>query len=267
MASLTETLVQFATYNSLPHIRDVANAPEDHANDLKDLRQLLDKHKVPKDVSIRLIHKHFDIKDGEVMIFDKVTIPGHGIAQIMKPIVPGSTHQLHGLHYFVNDQGSLQAYEYSCHVAPDMANFEPFLTEFCAVVSKRNLRFKFGLRIKAEDELDNVGWTEFEFHEKRGTIMLQDGMPMPEGDSDLTVSTEWKKLIGDVWPRDCKHTKTCRHGPTTCKHCTHCKTHDVQECGIDKEGSCTEAFCLGGQRVLPGTSLFEIVNTIAVQAF
>jgi hypothetical protein len=55
MASLTETLVPFATYNSLPYIRDVANAPEDHANDLKDLRQLFDKHKVPKDVSIRLI--------------------------------------------------------------------------------------------------------------------------------------------------------------------------------------------------------------------
>ncbi|KAF2474704.1 uncharacterized protein BDR25DRAFT_332077 [Lindgomyces ingoldianus] len=245
MASLTETLVPFATYNSLPHIRDVANAPEDHADDLKDLRQLLDKHKVPKGVSIRLIHKHFDTKDGEVMIFDKVTILGHGIAQIMKPV----------------------AYEYSSHVAPDMANFEPFLTEFCAIVSKRNLRFKFGLRIKAEDELDNVGWTEFEFHEKRGTIMLQDGMPMPEGDSDFTVSTEWKKLIGDVWPRDCKHTKTCCHGATTCKHCTYCKAYDVEECGIDKEGSCTEAFCLGGQRVLPGTSLFDIVNTIAVQAF
>lgn len=91
MASLTETLVPFDTYNSLPHIRDVANAPEEHANDLKDLRELLDKHKVPKDVSIRLIHKHFDTKDGEVMIFDKVTIPGHGIAQIMKPVVPGST--------------------------------------------------------------------------------------------------------------------------------------------------------------------------------
>lgn len=34
--------------------------PDDDSKDLADLRELLVKHKVPKYVSVRLLHKHFD---------------------------------------------------------------------------------------------------------------------------------------------------------------------------------------------------------------
>lgn len=126
---------------------------------------------------IRLIHKHFDTKEGEVMVFEKVVVPAYGTVQTMKPAVPAVNHQLHGIHYFVDGEKSLQAYEYASCATPDVTAFQLFLDDFCRVVSERGLQHKFGLKFKGDDELSNVGWTEFEFHRKRGTIMLQDGMP------------------------------------------------------------------------------------------
>ncbi|KAI1264083.1 hypothetical protein F5Y18DRAFT_392467 [Xylariaceae sp. FL1019] len=96
MRSPSSTFVPSSTYNSLPLISAVAGAPEEHAQELKELRELLDKHQVPKGVSIRLVHKHFDTKEGEVIIFDKIPVPEHAAVQIMKPTIPSPDNQLRG---------------------------------------------------------------------------------------------------------------------------------------------------------------------------
>lgn len=62
MASLVDNFVPSSTYNTLPLISQVAGVPKEHSQDLQDLRELLNKHNVPKGVSVRLIHKHFDAK-------------------------------------------------------------------------------------------------------------------------------------------------------------------------------------------------------------
>lgn len=141
MASFIETFVPFSTYNSLPCIEEVANAPSDHSKDIKDLRKLLAKHHVPKDVSIRLIHKHFATQKGEIMMLGKIELPSYGTVQTMQPFLPSSSHHLRGIHYFVNDEGSLQAYEHANYDVPDMTTFASFLGEFCQIVSERNLQF------------------------------------------------------------------------------------------------------------------------------
>ena len=266
MASLIETFLPFSTYNVLPHIKEAANVPSDHSEDLEDLRKLLTKHDVPKDVSIRLIHKHFDTREGEVMIFDKILIPGYGTVQTMKPVLPSKNHTLWGIHYYVNDACLLQAYEFTSFDVPDMSTFETFLEEFCQLVSERNLQHKFGLKLKVNDELDRLSWTEFEFNQKRSTIMLQDGMPMPNWDFDYTVSTEWNAFLVEDDTKTCKHKTTCRHGRTTCNHCRHYTSHDIEDMRRTGGDSGDESFCLGGQSVMPGTPIFEVVNAITVQA-
>lgn len=268
MASLIETFVPFSTYNSLPHIKDVANVPNDNSEDLEDLRKLLAKHNVPKDVSIRLIHKHFDTQDGEVMTFDNLALPGYGTVQTMKPVLPSSSNQLRGIHYFVNDEGSLQAYEYAKCDVPNMTKFASFLEEFCRIVSERNLRHKFGLKLKVVDELDRMSWTEFELHQKRSTIMLQEGMPMPNGEFDHTVSTEWNAIMTHKKCKHCSVCSYCRHGTGRIHgHCKHWENYAANgNCGIGDDGH-EAGFYLGGQRVVPGTPIFEVVNAIAAQAF
>jgi len=258
MACLIDTFVLSSTYNSLPLISQVATAPEDHSKDLQDLRELLSKHNVPKGVSVRLIHKHFDTTKGEVMAFEKIPVPGYGAVQIMKPIVPPNDSQLRGIHYFVKGNGSLQAYEYGTYDVPDMKGFESFLAEFCTLVSERGLQRKFGLKLHSEDDADQTGWTEYELHAKRGTIMFPDGMPMPDGDSDFSVITEWKAIFNEL-PRTCKHSTICRHGRSTCKHCRHCNAHPHENvANYDNESG----FCLGGQKILPGSPVHDIVDRI-----
>ncbi|KAI7782238.1 hypothetical protein LA080_013784 [Diaporthe eres] len=244
MASLIDTFVTSSTYNTLPLISQVAGAPADHSQDLQDLRELLSKHNVPK--------------GGEVMVFDKIPIPGRGVVQIMKPIVPPNSNKLRGIHYFVDANASLQAYEYGNYEVPDMSGFEPFLAEFCSLVSEPGLQHKFGLKLQREDDTDQTRWTECELHAKRGTIMFPDGMPMPDGESDYSVATEWRAIF-NVLPRTCKHTTTCRHGRTTCKHCKHCSSHpDESAVNYGNE----TGFCLGGQKILPGTPVHDIVDRI-----
>ncbi|KAK1948826.1 hypothetical protein LY78DRAFT_664697 [Colletotrichum sublineola] len=258
MTTLVDTFVPSSIYNTLPLISQVAGAPTDHSQDLQDLRELLNKHNVPKGVSVRLIHKHFDTTEGEVMVFDKISVPEHGVVQIMRPIVPPSDNQLRGIHYFVNNNASLQAYEYGNYDIPDMSGLQSFLAEFCSLVSKRGLQRKFGLKLQREDNADQNGWTEYELHSKRGTIMFPDGMPMPDGESDYSVTTEWKAIFNEV-PRTCKHSTTCRHGRTTCKHCKHCSSHPDES--IANSGNET-GFCLGRQKILPGTPVHDIVDRI-----
>lgn len=88
------------------------------------------------------------------MVFDRVTIPGLGVAQIMKPIVPTENSQLRGIHFFVGENASLQAYEYSNYKVPDMSNYGPFLAEFCTIISERRLQRTFGLKLQCSQELD-----------------------------------------------------------------------------------------------------------------
>src|SRR5271154_2138501 len=100
MARFKDTFIEPAVYNRLPHITDMYNVSEAHATDLADLRSLLVKHKIPKGVSVRLIHKHFDVMDGEVMTFKIVNVPSFGRILTMRPTKLSETTQLRGVNYF-----------------------------------------------------------------------------------------------------------------------------------------------------------------------
>ncbi|KGQ06988.1 hypothetical protein BBAD15_g7713 [Beauveria bassiana D1-5] len=256
MTILLDTLVSPEAYNALPLISEVAAAPDAQSQHLEHLRELLHKHKVPKGVSVRLLHKHFNTNDGEVMMFQNVPVSNHGHVKIMKPVVPERSSQPRGIHFFVTDDATLQAYEYAMTNVPDMGDFQDFLSEFCRVVIERGLQRTFGLKLLCEEEEEHTGWTEFELNSERGTVMFPRGMPMPTGESDFTVTTEWEGTAKDA-ATPSKHSSACSHT----RVCTHCNGHPsklVHEFG--------EEYCLGGQSVQPGTALHAIVDQI-VAAF
>lgn len=85
MALLKDTLISSDIYNNLPYIGDVSHAPEERSADLDALRELLSKRHVPRGVSLRLVHKHFDTGVGEVVVFKNATIYT-GAVQLMGPV-------------------------------------------------------------------------------------------------------------------------------------------------------------------------------------
>ena len=85
--------------------------------------------------------------------------------------------------------------------------------------------------------------------------MFPDGMPMPDGDGDYSVTTEWNAVMNKL-PRTCKHSTACSHGRLTCKHCKHCNRYPSPgDTGDAGEG----ILCLGGLKILPGSQIHYIV--------
>lgn len=267
MSLLKKDFISSSAYNNLPHIHDVSDVPQNDSRDLDDLRALLVKYEVPKSVSIRLIHKHFDVEEGEVMLFENVTVPSKGSVQLMRPVELTEAARLRPIHYFVDEDGSLQSYEYAtCEVA-DISSFQTFLVEFCLFVAEHGLQRKFGLKVNPEsDDQPKISWTEYELPEKRSTILIPEGMPKPEGEYDVSVSTEWggnydHSGTSDPSLQSCSHCFHCSH----CSHCAHCAHWK-----LDNDGGCSrfandtndETLYLGGQRILPGTPVYAIVSAV-----
>ncbi|QPC67389.1 hypothetical protein HYE67_009620 [Fusarium culmorum] len=206
---LRDTIIAPAVYNSLPHISDVSEAPKTHASDLIELRALLFKHDVPASVSVRLIHKHFDVVEGEVMAFKQVSAPPFGDVVVMRPERTVQDLPLHGLNYFVDSDGMLQAYEYTTDETMNMAPYSSFLAEFCGLVAQKGLQLKFGLKLSAKE--DSTTATEFEYPHSRSTIIIPQGLPEPDSLGDEGVTTEWKGMpSGDPKKAFCLiHIQTC----------------------------------------------------------
>ncbi|KAM0226763.1 hypothetical protein ACHAPO_012097 [Fusarium lateritium] len=247
MAFIKDTLVPSSTYNSLPHISEVNHAPKDFADDLNDLRALLRDHDVPNGISVRLIHKHFDVDHGEVMAFKQVPVPLQGEVVTMGPTM-SKGQALHGIHFFVQDDGTFQAYEYIDDDVPDMSNYQNFLSQFGRTVLEKGLQRVFGLKFSTKEE---KSWTEFEFPGKRSTVMIPEGMPVPDKvDYSFEVVTEWGKAEGDFRKRGCSH----------CSHLTTCSNHRRAD---DEKDFTANEFTLGGQKIDLMSPVFPIMNAVA----
>jgi len=143
------------------------------------------------------------------MAFEGVHVPPYGPIQILGPTKPGPTSKFYGSHYLVDDSGQLQAWEYMTTKGPDMSKHQAFVSEFCQAIVQRGLQHKFGLSLKSS--VEEGGWTEFEYPEKRATFLVPDKIPIPNLENSFNTTTEW--------PRECF--KPVVRG-VSWKHCFHC---------------------------------------------
>lgn len=206
MVLLKEGVVPPSTYDRLPHISEVSHGADIHLNHLQELRTLLIDFKVPKWICIRLVHKHFDIYTGEAMVVEKVDTSEHGTFPLLRPMKNAVASSLHGIHFLVDADGLLQAYEYSSTPRPDVSGLEPFFTEFCRRVTEGGLQHTFGLKISHEIEPDNQrGWTALGFCADRSTVMVPGGLQLVhEGAWDSSAAEDF-----DTDPEDDDGEKVC----------------------------------------------------------
>ena len=221
MALIQKGFVSANTYNSLPAIQEAAHFPQEYAADLKDLQRLLTKHDVPESVSIRLIHRHYDITDGEAMVFRDIALPAHGTVEVMRSTSIVSA-QLHGKNFLVNSAAQLQAYEYTTDTTIDISEYGIFIAEFVEFVVERKLQHKFGLKINHRSKIDaRVDRKEFEFPEKQCTITIPINLPLPEATYEIDIATDWGALkrAGPNTQTNCSHGgDKCGHGGLYCGH-------------------------------------------------
>jgi hypothetical protein len=136
-------------------------------------------------VSLRLIHKYFDAVDSEVMAFKQVEAQPSGKVLVMRPVGSPDASRLRGVNYFVDKDGSLQAYEYTESEVVDMPKYAASMAEFCVLVVKWGLQHKLGLKLKSDWEI--ISWAKFEIPSERSTLIIPKGLPVPEGDLELAL--------------------------------------------------------------------------------
>lgn len=207
MANLKTSFISSAEYNSLPTIHDIPDLRDNQDRD--DLCALLGKHSLPIGINVRLIHKHFDTLDNEVMVFRPVHCSSVANLQIMGPILSQRVPFLRGLHYLFDESGHFQAYEYTTAEGPDLSKYTAFLEEFAKMIVDRGLQRNWGLRCG----LEGSSYTEFEVPEKRSTIMIPSEVSLPPFESTRSVVTDWQNgLRGDPKAKgNCIETRSTHH--------------------------------------------------------
>ncbi len=259
MALFKDDFLPSSVYNTLPNIREVSDVHQTHSADLSHLQSLLDKYDLSAKVCIKLVHIHFKLEEGEIMAFGDVNVPPHGPIPILGPTKPGPASKFYGSHYLVDEFGQLQAWEYMTTEGPDMSGQSAFVRDFCHAIIQRGLQHKFGLSLKSS--VEEGGWTEFEYPEKRATFLVPDTIPIPELENSFNTTTEW--------PRECF--KPVVHG-ISYKHCYHCKHPRRPETQPEVEHSFVEGVSnhdglwLGDVKLDPASSFFGVVAAITAAA-
>ncbi|GLA35233.1 hypothetical protein AnigIFM63309_010636 [Aspergillus niger] len=194
MSLLKDILISPEEYNRLPYILDNADLESSNGQDIKDIISLFRKHKLPQAFKPKLVHKHYDIGDDEVMVSREIPVPTHGVVSIMGPMISQRAPTLRGLHYFVDGNGDLQAYEYTIGPAPDICRYDDFFKEFSDFIVERNLQNKLGLVI-GDERNDKRIWREIEVPDKRGTIMIPDNVGLEK----LGLKEDRESWYNSLW--------------------------------------------------------------------
>lgn len=192
MAVVKNAYPPASLYNRLPFIHDMEHVAEAHADVLKHLRDLLDRHDLPASVNVKLIHIHFHLNKDEILAVRELNAPPQGKIPFLAPMTPGDADKVYGCNYIVDDSGDLQAFEYTTIAeGPDLAAYPAFVAEFCAAIVQHGLQHKFGLAINS-GVAEHGSWMELDFPEKRATFLLPGHIDLPQSDSLVSRTTVTK---------------------------------------------------------------------------
>ncbi|VBB79604.1 Putative protein of unknown function [Podospora comata] len=253
MGQLKNTFLPMSMYNQIPFIHHVTHVAETHADDLECLKVLLRKHNIPPSVCIKLIHIHFHLDEGEIMVFREFDMPQKEKVPFLGPMLPDATTEIYGCHYIVDDAGDLQAFEYTAIPGGvNLVEHPAFVAEFCATVVQRGIQRKFGLAIKSGIAARGY-WTELDYPEKRATFLLPSDVPLPESDRIVRTTTKTQfSSDEDVTHIHVEHTWGTGKGSLP-------DGEPIVD-GVTTKGG----FFLTGIPVYPDTAFYGVVSAISV---
>lgn len=86
-----------------------------------------------------------------------------------------------------------------------------------------------------------------EFPIERSTIMIPWGLPIPQGEFEVSLLTEWSAVPGNKGAEGCSH--ACSHVTTSCSH-------------DDRAASDATTMILGGQKVECDTPVWHLMHEV-----
>lgn len=188
--SLHEGPFASTEYNKLPHIDDMKNAAASHSKEHAILLGIIAAHGLSEEFSIHLVHKHFNIADGRVMVYEAVQGKSHGDFVLCSPRVPQKCPNMRGLYFKAAPGGTMVAYEFTTEPGVDLSDHESFITKFATAVLELGVEDIFALTAVSICPRDNT-LTEFELGHVGSTVLVADASWLPAQDVELATSTDW----------------------------------------------------------------------------
>ena len=192
LAAVCQAPLSSAKYNALPYVDEAHEVTlSREAEDARlQLLQLISDHCLTEVFSLHLLHRHFDVPEGQVMVYVTVDGPDCPTYQIMGPQKPSGASSLRGRFFFAAPDGSMTAYEYSSDPQPDITQYRGFCSKFWGEVTRLGMQAVFALGVRPTSSLDDC--TEIEIAEARATVFVQDLKLLDSYDTDWTASsTRW----------------------------------------------------------------------------
>jgi hypothetical protein len=200
-------------YNTLPTIAKVTGVAQNLHKEIAHLRAVIQRQDLQDTCSVRLIHKHFDLVEGEIMVFGAVPVAGLPGIMVMTPAKPDALPIIKGLHYYVGESGQLEPYKYTgSDAALDISKYPHFLEEFAALLVDRGVQGNLGLAVALKGKRE--AFQELEARERRSTLLIPAYVEMPPGYSEARtpVITDWPAEMTEPYMNVCYTTGGSGHG-------------------------------------------------------
>lgn len=184
--NLDETYPSASSYNGLPHIdnmRDVATA---HVGANAELLKLIKLHGVAHIFSIHLIHKHYDLPQDRVMVYETIRAPNHQDFVLCSPRKSIDIPTSRGLYFRATKDGRMAAYEFTTDPCQDLSSFTGFVAKFNQAVLDLGLESIFGLTVLGIGQGKKL--TEFELTDLLSTVLVSDANFLPGSNA---IPTNW----------------------------------------------------------------------------
>ncbi|KAI6527704.1 hypothetical protein MCOR05_008693 [Pyricularia oryzae] len=276
-AKLIETPLASVDYNLLPHIDEMRDAAAQNARAHAILLGTIAAHGLSAIFSVHLVHRHFNIPEGHVMVYQKGKEPDHGEFILCSPRTPEATNKMRGLYFRALSDGNMAAYEFTTEPGQDLSAHEKFVEIFARTVVDLGVQDIFALTVVGIVDINRV-LTEFEMVSILSTILVYNAAWLPDYDAERATSTDWvasrdyaQKLaqnsggeVPGIITLKCTKTRSNTHYNVTCSK-TRGGSHYEQKPAVPQpeameSGNGHGNFYIGGKRVAEGSEGYAVMS-------
>ncbi|KAK6827759.1 hypothetical protein PG987_011100 [Apiospora arundinis] len=190
---LLEHRLSSEEYNALARTDDCKLEPLKHREAHNSLLNLIAGHGLSDKFSIHLVHKHFDVPQDQVMVYEKVKGGKTPDFVIMTPRDPTKTPSgttLRGLYFMTTPDNKMQAYEYTTEPATDLSAHEDFVKAYVTLANGLGVGHIFALGAEGIATID-VPMAEFEMGPYLSTVLVE-AESLPGIEQMNSSATDWK---------------------------------------------------------------------------
>jgi hypothetical protein len=262
--NLGEAPLSATQYNKLPHIDSMRDAAAKNVVAHAQLLGLIALHGLSEHFSIHLIHKHFDISEGLVMVYEAIKGPNHPEFVLCNPRKPNDYANLRGLYFRASPGGKMFAYEYTTEPGKDLSAHADFVSTFARAVLYLGVQDVFALTAK---KLHQDVLTEFEMSDLLSTVLVHNPTWLAQDlEPGQSTTTDWiatpgysayangpNPTVPGIIGLKCLKTRSDRHINVTCST-TRSGTHYGQKSAYGSE------LLLDGQPLPKDSEAYTIIS-------